>query len=90
LLINTICLAIAEAGVRVQPFSDSPIISAAPETAVRSRYYARLAEQAEPGEDAQRLAERQRKAFNRSLSASIKAMRIIATNRDCERVLWLP
>jgi len=55
LLINTIGLAIAEAGIRVQPSSDSPVVSASPEEAVRSRYYARIAEQAEPGKDVGRL-----------------------------------
>jgi hypothetical protein len=55
LLINTTGLAIAEAGIRVQPSSDSPVVSASPEEAVRSRYYARIAEQAEPGKDVGRL-----------------------------------
>jgi hypothetical protein len=57
---------------------------------VRGRYYARIAEQAEPGEDKRTLLERQRKAFKRSIAEAIKAQRLMAAERNGGRLLWLP
>ena len=90
MLINTISLAIAEAGIRAQPSSDSPVVSAAPEEAVRSRYYARTAEQAEPGKDVGRLAVQQRQAFRRAVNGALNAMHVMAAMHNGERVLWVP
>ena len=57
---------------------------------VRARYYARIAEQAELGEDRKKLAERQRKAFNNAVRDALKAERLFAKERDGERYVWLP
>jgi hypothetical protein len=66
------------------------MIKAAADSAVRSRYYARIAEQPEPGETPERLAARQRQAFRRAVKAEIEAKRLVAWLRNGERFLWLP
>ena len=90
LLMAVLAEAIDEAGETFQPSADGPIVRAAADDAVRNRYYARIAERAEPDEDGDRIADRQRKAFNRSTEAAIKAQRIFAAEHKGRRVLWLP
>jgi AAA domain len=89
LLLDTISLALVENGKQLKPLADGPLVDAVPESALRSRYYARLAERAEPGEDSAKLAERQRKAFGRAVTEAVKAMRVYASDANGERMLWL-
>jgi hypothetical protein len=89
LLMHTVELGLIEAG---QDFRvpDGPMVRAVTEEAIRSRYYDRVAEEADPAEPRDKIAERQRKSFRRSLSSAIKAMRLIAGERNGRRVVWLP
>ena len=89
LLMATVELALIEAG---QDFliPDGPKVKVVTEEAIRSRYYARIAEKPLPNETPEKLAQRQRQAFHRSLNAAIKAMRLIATERGGERIIWMP
>ena len=48
---EVVALALDEAGTIHKPFGDGPAVSVVAESAVRTRYYARMAEQAERGED---------------------------------------
>jgi hypothetical protein len=73
---------IGEAGEPIKAFGvDGPMVKAAADSAVRSRYYARIAEQPEPGETPERLAARQRQAFRRAVKSrnrGEKARRLVA------------
>ena len=55
---------------------------------MRERYYARIAEQAEAGDGAEKLAERQRKAFARSVKSLVDAKLLVAAKHKGERFLW--
>jgi len=90
LLMAVIEEAIAEAGQNIPASPDGPNVRAVSEDALRKRYYARLAEEADPDEDAGKLAERQRKTFNRALAPAIKAQAIFAREYSGRRFLWLP
>jgi hypothetical protein len=90
LLLNTVQLALIEAGRDLRPYSDGPEVRAVTEEAIRLRYYARLAEEADPNETPDKLAERQRKSFRRSLNSAVKAMRLIAGEHNGKRIVWLP
>ena len=91
LLMSCVIDAIDDDGKTFRPFGASgPVVRGVDDKRVRERLYCRIAETAEPGEDAERLAERQRKAFNRSIAEAIKAQRVIAAERDGRRFLWLP
>jgi len=90
LLMDMVKAAIDDAGEDFLPFANGPAVRAVSDDAVRSRYYARIAEQAESGEDAHKMAERQRKAFNRAIASAVKAKDLIAKQRNGERLLWLP
>jgi RecA/RadA recombinase len=91
LLMDMITQAVAEAGQDgFRSFADGPLVRAVHDEAVRSRYYARIAERAGPLDDPDLLAERQRKAFNRAVEAALKAKSIFARADDGRRFLWLP
>ena len=90
LLMAVIEEAIGEAGQHIPASPDGPNVRAVSEDALRRRFYARLAEQADPDEDAGKLAARQRKAFKRALTPAIKAQAIIAREYSERRFLWLP
>jgi hypothetical protein len=91
LLMTVVAEAIEDAGEAFRPFGASgPLVRVVADDLVRGRYYARIAEQAEPGEDKRTLLERQRKAFKRSIAEAIKAQRIMAAERNGGRLLWLP
>jgi hypothetical protein len=63
LLISVVQQAIIESEeAPFRPFADGPLVKAVSDDVVRRRYYLRMAEKAEPGEDPKKLAERQRKA----------------------------
>jgi putative component of toxin-antitoxin plasmid stabilization module len=90
LLMEVIAQAIDEAGQDLRSFSDGPMVRAVYDEAVRQRYYARIAEQAAPDELPSALAERQRKAFTRSVKAALDAKHVMARAEDDRRFLWLP
>jgi hypothetical protein len=91
LLIDVVSAALAEAGEAIRPFGISgPLVTAIPESAARTRYYARIAEQAEPGEDKRTLQDRQKKAFKRAIVPALKSKILMACERDGTRFLWLP
>jgi hypothetical protein len=79
-----------ETAKMIRPFADGPHVKAVPDEAVRRRYYVRLAENAKPGEDPQKLADRQRQAFYRAINDALKALILMASERDGTRFLWLP
>jgi hypothetical protein len=90
LLMEMIAQAIDAAGQDLRSFPDGPMVRAVHDEAVRTRYYARIAEQAAPDELPCALAERQRKAFSRAVKAALDAKDIIARTDDDRRLLWLP
>jgi hypothetical protein len=89
MLLTVVEEAIEEEG---EPFMvlDGPNVQAAPELAVRRRYYARIAETAEPGEDPENLAQRQKKGFKRAAEAAVKSELIMAQELAGVRYFWLP
>jgi hypothetical protein len=90
LLMDMARTAILEAGEDFRPYENGPMVHAVPDDAVRHRYYARIAEKANPDEDGGRLASRQRKAFNRAIRAALDAKDPIAKEQGGVRLLWLP
>jgi len=91
LLMAMVTEAIDDAGKTIRPFGASgPVVRAVADAAVRNRFYSRIAEQAEVGEDTGKIAERQRKGFNRAIAEAIKAQRVIAGEHNGERFIWLP
>jgi hypothetical protein len=56
---------------------------------VRERFYERVAENAESDEDPRKLAERQRKAFQRAVNAMIEQNEIDAAKIEARRFFWL-
>jgi len=91
LLTEVILHAIEEVGISFRPFGvDGPIVDGVAEAKARRRYYDRLAEQAAPDEDPDRLASRQQKAFSRAINAMANAKRIVTGIYNGERHLWFP
>ena len=90
LFMDTVDLALVEAGMEVCPFSDGPRVRAVVESAVKSRYYARLAEKADPDETPEALEERQRKAFRRARLSAVNSKLLVAAIHAGEPILWLP
>lgn len=90
LLMDVIKAALDEVGKQIRPLHDGPIVTAAQNKAVRSRFYARTAERAEDGEDPEKLAERRRRNFNNAMTAAINRKAIMAAELNGERWIWLP
>jgi hypothetical protein len=90
LLMAVIAEAIDEAGEEFRSSMDGPIVRGVSDDRIRERYYGRIAEQAKPGEDRKKLADRQRQAFNTAMRAAIKAQQLCAKERNGERFIWLP
>jgi len=90
LLMDVVFAAIDEAGEEFRPLADGPLVRGVSEDAIRRRYYIRVAEQAEPGEDKDKLADRRLKAFKRALKPTIDAKTLCACERNGERYVWLP
>jgi hypothetical protein len=82
--------ALDEVGEDFRPYANGPIVRAVSDDTVRERYYDRIAEKAEPNEDAHKLAERQRKAFNRAIKDALNAKDLMAKEHGGARLLWLP
>jgi hypothetical protein len=90
LLIEVTALAIEEAGRDIRSFSDGPVVRAASDEAVRLRYYARMAEKADPDEDPYTVAERKRQTYFRAVRSALAAKELNARIEGEERFLWLP
>ena len=91
MLMAVVAAVIEEAGEAFAPFgADGPQVRGVADSMIRARYYARIAEQAEPDEDRKKLSERQRKAFNNAVRDALKAERLFAKERDGGRYVWLP
>jgi hypothetical protein len=90
LLMDTVEAALDEAGKKIRPFQDGPLIKAAPDKTIRARYYVRIAEKAEDGEDPDRLAERQRKNFNNAIKLALDRKDLMAGEYNNERWIWFP
>jgi hypothetical protein len=90
LLMSVLAEAVDEVGEMFRPFGQSgQLVKAVADTAVRSRYYARIAETPKNGDTSDKLAERQRKNFNNAIKRTIDAKVVAAADRDGERLLWL-
>jgi KaiC/GvpD/RAD55 family RecA-like ATPase len=90
LLMDVVNGAIAEAGTSLRPFGENgPTVRAVAEGSIRTRYYARMADQAEDGESPKTVIERQKKAFRRSLESALKSKLLFAMERDGKRIIWL-
>jgi hypothetical protein len=79
-----------ETAKMIRPWPDGPLVKAVSDEAVRRRYYVRLAENAKPREDPQKLADRQRQAFYRAINDALKAVILMACEQDGTRFIWLP
>jgi hypothetical protein len=91
MLMDVTVAALEESGKEFKPHgTQGAIVRAVDDKAIRLRYFARMAEQADDAEDRDKLAERQRKAFNRAVADAIKANRIMAQERDNKRLIWIP
>jgi hypothetical protein len=90
LLMDVVIAALDEAGEDFRPYTDGPLVRAVADSRIRTRLYAAIAEMADPEENPEAIAERQRKAFNRSIDAAIKAKNLVAKNTKGERYIWLP
>jgi hypothetical protein len=91
MLMDVIVAAIEESGADFRPDgTNGPKVRAVAERAIRSRYNARIAEEADADEDPDKLADRQRKSFKRAIEAGLKANRIMARQSDGKRLIWLP
>jgi hypothetical protein len=91
LLTDVIANAIDEAGEEFRPYgAEGPQVHGVFDGHVRDRYYASIAEKAHPDDDPYKVAERQRRAFNRAVAEMLKAKRLVAIERNGRRLLWLP
>ena len=90
LLMDTVELAMIDAGFECHPFADGPKFKVVSEDAIRERYYARLAEKAAPDETPEALGARQRKAFRRARNSAVNSKLLVAAIHAGEPILWLP
>ena len=72
LLMDLVIAALDEAGEDFWPHADGPKVRGVADSHIRTRLYAAIAEMAGPQENPEAMAERQRKAFNRSIEAAVK------------------
>jgi AAA domain len=72
-----------ETAKMIRPFADGPLVKAVSDETVRRRYYARIAENARPGEDNQKLR-------NSAVRDALKAVILMACEQDGTRFIWLP
>jgi len=91
LLLDIVTDAIDDHGESIRPFGPSDLsVRAIFDEIVRERYYAAIAEKADPDDDEDKIAERKRKAFNRAINAMLDAKRLVAREVNGRRMLWLP
>ena len=88
LFMETVAQAIDEAGQEFRPSPEWPLVRAVSDEIVREKYYGRIAEKPRDGDTPERLADRQRKAFNNAIKKNLDAKRLVAAAKDGERVLW--
>ncbi|MEJ0095434.1 MAG: AAA family ATPase [Methylocella sp.] len=88
LLMDVTYIALDEAGKDIRPFNDGPTVRAVNDEEIRKRLYARIAEQAGP-DDPEKLKERQRKSFNRSIEDMLKRKILVARQAEGQRFIWL-
>jgi hypothetical protein len=88
LLMDCVISAIDEAGENFSPFGVE--VRGVADQHIRTHLYTAIAEKAGPNEEPEALAERQRKAFNRSIEAALKAKRLVAKEHNGKRFIWLP
>ena len=90
LLLDIVTDSITERGESIKPFgSGSASVRGVFDGVVRDRYYAAIAEKADPDDDEEKIAERKRKAFNRAINAMLDAKRLVAREVNGRRLLWL-
>jgi AAA domain len=82
--------AMVDTGYECRPLPGGPKLKVVIEEAIRERYYARLAEKAEPGEAPELVTARQQKAFRRLLNSALKAKRLFAAIHAGQPVIWFP
>ena len=89
MLIAVVKIALDNHGAEFQPFGGSgPRVRAVTEQHVQEGYFARIAEKAEPGEDPDKLHNRQRMSFRRAIESALKSETLFAAERIGERHLW--
>jgi AAA domain len=89
LLMTVVDAAIDEAGFDFKPFAAGPVVRAVPESVVRERYYARIAEPKD-NEDERKAYNRKHHAWKRQLKSAIDAKALMAALKDGERAIWKP
>jgi hypothetical protein len=91
LLMSVVQDAIDAEGADLRPYGQQgPVVRAVSDRAIRERYYARIAEEAESDEKPEKLAERQRRAFNRGVENALKTITLVAADIKGRRYIWLP
>jgi hypothetical protein len=89
LLMDVVIAALDEAGEDFWPHADGPKVRGVADSHIRTRLYAAIAEMAGPQENPEAMAEHQRKAFNRSIEAAVKARNLVAQDNNGKRYIWL-
>ncbi len=89
LLFDCVNEALGEHGEEFRPYTDGPKVKGVDDKAVRRIYYARVADQALPDEDQDKMEARRVKAFQRAVKSALDAKSLAAIERDGTRFLWL-
>ncbi len=90
LLFDSINLALLAQGKDFQPYADGPTVKGVSDEVVRQIYYDRVAEDAMPDEEPEKLEARRQKAFGRAVKSALDAQSLAAIKRGNKRILWLP
>ncbi len=90
LLMAVIAGAIDDHGETILPTGGSGSVRAVAERHVRDLYFKRVAERADPDEDAKKLYDRQRNGLKRALKNALDTQSLFAVDHKGERFLWLP
>jgi AAA domain len=91
LLMDVVAQVLDEAGADIRAFGAAgPKVRAVAERHIRKLYFDRIAEKADPDEDAEKLYDRQRVSFKRAIKSAIDAKLLVANECGGERVIWLP
>lgn len=88
LLMDVVVFVTSGAGFEFKPYANGPAVRAATEQAIRAEYYKRIAERTEPGEDQDKLADRQKTAFRRAINGALDKKLVAAADRNDERAIW--
>jgi hypothetical protein len=91
LLFAALDQAIDDHGHEIQAFGTIGVkVRGVAEQHVRELYFRRIAETADPDEDLDKLADRQRKNFKNNVESALKREILIAQERNGERFMWRP